>query len=58
MATTVFIYSHQRPSEPRGDLEDDLDSLLSGAGEVTGGGGGRDGWNIDLSFRDGADVED
>jgi hypothetical protein len=53
----VFIYSNQRLSEPRGDLEDELDDLLSGTGEVTGGSGGTDGWNIDLELRDGSDVE-
>ena len=59
MATTVFIYSYQRLSEPRIDLEDDLEDFLSGAGEVTGGGGGSAGWNIDLELelRDAADVE-
>jgi hypothetical protein len=57
MATTVFIYSYQRLSEPRIDLEDDLEDFLSGAGEVTGGGVGSNGWNIDLELRDDADVE-
>ncbi len=57
MATSVFIYSYQRLSEPCIDLEDDLEDFLSGAGEITGGGGGSVGWNIDLELRDAADVE-
>jgi hypothetical protein len=57
MATTVFIYSYQRLSEPRIELEDALEDFLSGVGEVTGGGVGSNGWNIDLELRDDADVE-
>ena len=57
MATTVFIYSYQRLSEARIDLEDAPEDFLSGAGEVTGGGVWSNGWNIDLELRDDADVE-
>ena len=58
MAIDVYIYSSQHLQEARGDLEDDLDDFLSGAGEVTGGGLGEVGWNIDLRLEDSADVED
>ena len=37
MATSIFIYSNQELREPRGGLEDDLDALIIGSGEVTGG---------------------
>jgi hypothetical protein len=43
MATTVCVYSTKPLPEPRGGLEDDLEELLAGAGEVSGGGGGRRG---------------
>jgi hypothetical protein len=57
MPTAVYIYSKQRLQEPLGNLEDDLDDLLSGAGEVTGGGAGEMGWNIDVELEDTASVE-
>jgi len=52
MATAIYIYSKQRLGEPRGDLEDDLDAFLGGAGEVTGGGGGEAGWNVEVLLDD------
>jgi hypothetical protein len=57
MPTAVYIYSKRRLQEARGNLEDDLDDLLSGAGEVTGGGVGEMGWNIDVELEDTASVE-
>lgn len=47
---TIYIYSSQILREPRGNLEVDLDDFLKDAGEVTGGGGGERGWNIDLEI--------
>jgi hypothetical protein len=52
MATTVYVYSTRPLPEPRGGLEDDLEEWLAGAGEVSGGGGGAAGWNIDLELFD------
>jgi hypothetical protein len=52
MSTTVCVYSTKPLPEPRGGLEDDLEELLAGAGEVSGGGGGAAGWNIDLELFD------
>ena len=53
MATEVFIYSKRSSpalEEGRGGLEEDLEEFLAGAGEVTGGGGGDRGWNVDLEI--------
>lgn len=44
----IYIYSSICLREPRGNLEDDLASILGSAVTVTGGGGGDRGWNIDL----------
>ena len=50
----VFVYSRQGNQklveEGRQGLEDDLEAFLDGAGEVTGGGSGEVGWNIDLEI--------
>ncbi len=48
----IFIYSREPLGEARQGLEDDLDGLLAGAGECTGGGCGERGWNIDLDVFD------
>jgi hypothetical protein len=48
----IFIYSKHPLGEARQDLEDDLESLLAGAGQCTGGGQGEGGWNIDLEVHD------
>ena len=58
MAVTVHIYSAQLLSEPRSGLEDDLEEFLGPAGEVTGGGAGATGWNIDLALIDDASADD
>ena len=50
----IFIYSSLSLREARGNLEDDLDDYLGETGEVTGGGGGMRGWNIDLEVSDDA----
>ncbi len=48
----IYIYSSRSSPalerEGRGGLEDDLEEFLGGAGEVTGGGSGERGWNVDL----------
>jgi len=46
----IYIYSSMSLREARGGLEDDLDEFLDESGEVTGGGGGAPGWNIDLEL--------
>jgi hypothetical protein len=46
----VFIYYHSQLGVPRGDIEIELEKLLAGRGEVTGGGGGVTGGNIDLEI--------
>jgi hypothetical protein len=46
----IHIYSSQPLNSARGNLEDDLDDMLGAAGEVTGGGSGKRGWNIDLEI--------
>jgi hypothetical protein len=57
----IYIYSSKSSpalrSEGRGGLEDDLEEFLSAAGEVTGGGAGNTGWNIDLHFHDASELE-
>ena len=50
MANAIYIYSERSLREARGSLEDDLEDFLGEAGEVTGGGGGERGWNIDLEL--------
>ena len=50
MATDVFIYSSFPLRDARQGLEDDLDDMLGDAGEVTGGGSGGAGWNIDVEI--------
>src|SRR4051812_23691466 len=57
MSTSILIYSKQMLREARGDLEDDLDAFLVGSGEVTGGGLGESGWNIDVVLEDTVDDE-
>lgn len=48
----IFLYSSLDLREARGNLEDDLSDFLGEAGEVTGGGSGTHGWNIDLQVSD------
>ena len=57
MGTAIFIYFTQRLGQPRTELEDDLDALLEGAGEVAGGGGGEAGWNIDVLLGDATEAK-
>ena len=50
MPTNVFIYSKLTLSRGRDEVEDALDDVLADAGEVTGGGAGSAGWNIDIEL--------
>lgn len=57
MENYVFIYFHTLPGDyVLGDMEDDLDDLLQGTGEVTGSGMGIGGGNIDIEFDADPDV--
>jgi hypothetical protein len=59
MSTNISIYGGLDEDDQlyRDDLEDALRGLLKGAGRVTGGGCGGDGFNVDLSLADGEDLE-
>ena len=52
MATDIFVYSNTHLDVARDVLEEELESLLGDSGEVTGGGSGAEGWNIDLLIHD------
>lgn len=54
----IFIYSSKPLPQGRGALEDDIDVLLGDAGEVTGGGIGQAGWNVDVEIYDTSDAEE
>ena len=47
----IYIYSSLPLWDARGSLEDDIAEYVNGV-EVTGGGGGSRGWNIDLEAAD------
>ncbi len=56
MENYVYIYFQELPADyTLGDLEDDLDDLLAGIGEVTGAGLGNTGGNIDIEFSEDSD---
>ena len=48
----VFIYFRSPLPHPRDVFEDAIEERLNGRGEVTGGGSGRAGSNIDLRITD------
>lgn len=50
----IFIYFKLNPDTniDRDELEDEIDEFLDGKGEVTGGGAGIDGANIDVELFD------
>ena len=48
----IYIYASIGLRLARGNLEDDIESMLGSAVKVTGGGGGDCGWNIDLEVDD------
>lgn len=52
-----YIYFQELPADyTLGDIEDDLDDLLAGTGEVTGAGLGSTGGNIDIEFSEDSDA--
>jgi hypothetical protein len=57
MASDIYIYAKTSLGRGRDELEDDLDDFLGEGGEVTGGGSGLPGWNVDLTLADDADLE-
>lgn len=52
MASEIHIYSKLDLGQPRGDLEDDLQERFEEEIEITGGGQGQGGWNVDLELLD------
>jgi hypothetical protein len=47
----LLIYSHEAIAlSTRQEIEDAIEGFLGARGEVTGGGGGLDGWNIDVEL--------
>ena len=50
MATDLFIYSNLPLTCGRDVVEDAVDDAISGNGEVTGGGSGDAGWNVDVEL--------
>lgn len=49
----ISIYFNSKLSIGRSAIEDDLDDILGDKGEVTGGGSGISGSNIDIDIYDG-----
>ncbi|MCP2728228.1 hypothetical protein [Limnofasciculus baicalensis] len=50
----IFIYFYSRLNIGRSAIEDDLDEILGDKGEVTGGGSGISGSNIDIDIYEGS----
>lgn len=48
----IFIYSSTPLEDAKGEIEDAIEEALEGVCEVTGGGTGTEGWNIDLWVSD------
>ena len=58
MGADIYIYCPSgAPGAARGDLEYDVEEFIGDAGEVTGGGSGVQGFNIDLQLNDDQDLE-
>ena len=58
MVAEIHIYCPRgKGGAARGDLEFDLEELLGTAGEITGGGSGIEGFNIDVALTVGEDWE-
>ncbi len=53
----IFINGSSSLGQARGDVEDEVSEALDEMAEVTGGGAGEAGWNIDIEVHDGRDVE-
>ena len=47
---TIYIYSKLDLGQSRGNLEDDIQDHFEDEIEVTGGGQGQGGWNVDLEL--------
>ena len=58
MSMFVAIYFNSRLSTPRDEIEDLLEDALGDQGEVTGGGTGLGGSNIDLEITSEMSVRD
>jgi len=56
METEVFINSRTCLGRFRLDLEEDIESAFAGKVEITGGGSGSMGWNVDLLLHHEGDV--
>ena len=57
MPAQLHIYSGDALDRDLSELEADLESWLGNAGEITGTGSGRLGWNIDVELADGQNIE-
>lgn len=53
----IFVYIGIGFTSPRDQIEEAIDDLLNGRGEVTGGGSGINGSNIDIEIFDDNDKE-
>ena len=49
----IFIYFPKNSKVKRDVLEDAIDDILDGSGEITGGGTGNEGSNIDIEIFEG-----
>jgi hypothetical protein len=52
MAPEIHIYSNLHLGQSCGNLEDDIQAHFEGDIEVSGGGQGQAGWNVDLELLD------
>lgn len=49
----IYLYGKEHlPVDGRDILEDEIDELIAPHGEVTGGGLGEAGWNVDVGYVD------
>ncbi len=53
----IFIYFYSQLEIPRDKIEEAIDDCLGGRGEVTGGGSGNTGSNIDIEIYNDDDTE-
>lgn len=54
---SIHVYGSSSLGDARQEIEDKIDFVLDGLGEVTGGGAGQTGWNIDVEVFEGKDIE-
>jgi hypothetical protein len=50
MPPQVHLYSRLPYNQSRSDLEEAIDEHFAGRAEVTGGGSGTKGWNVDIEL--------